>query len=356
MKNNHTLSAIVSLFGGRLIGVDCTIERIAPLSDAVAGDIAFLSNTKYRHQLHDTQASAVIVKEAKGLPEHLSAIICDDPYLYFAQLSHLFDPPMNASGGIHPTAIIAENAIIPASCEIGAHVYIGDRVRLGEECRILSGSVIESDCLLGDACVLHPRVTLYPRSVLGHRVIVHSGSVIGADGFGLAWNKETNQWVKIVQSGAVTMGDDVEIGANTTIDRGALGNTQIGNGVKIDNLVQIAHNVSIGEHTAIAACVGISGSTKIGAYCVIGGAAMFVGHIDIADKTMIGGGTLVSHSIKEAGHYASSYPLQTHKDWVRNAVHIRRLNEINKKIKRLEQEYTAQSKIQGANNEPFTSH
>ena len=165
---------------------------------------------------------------------------------------------------------------------------------------------------------------------------IHSGSVIGGDGFGNAWDAQARAWYKIPQLGGVVIGNDVEIGANTTIDRGALSDTVIGEGARIDNLVQIAHNVKIGAHTAIAGCVGIAGSTEIGAYCIIGGAAMFVGHIQIADRTVIGGGTLVSHSIKEAGHYASSYPLQTHKEWVRNAVHVRHLHEWHKTLKRLD--------------------
>lgn len=353
---SYLLSEIIAHFGGSLVGKDCKVCRVNTLQKANKEDIAFLANAKYRPQLANTQAAAVIVKDADMLPENLSAIVCDDPYLYFAKVARLFNPPATAQGGIHPTAVIDPTAIIPKSCEIGAHVLIGAHVRMGEKCRILSGSVIEEHCILGDDCVLHARVTLYPHSILGQQVIIHSGSVIGADGFGLAWDKTENQWFKIVQSGGVRIGDNVEIGANTTIDCGALGDTTIGNGVKIDNLVQIAHNVTIGEHTAIAACVGISGSTHIGAYCIIGGAAMFVGHIDIADKTMIGGGTLVSHSIKEAGHYASSYPLQTHRDWVKNAVHLRQLNQIHKRIKILEQDKNMPISKQGADDESSTTH
>ena len=214
-------------------------------------------------------------------------------------------------------------------------MYIGENTVLGEGCRILANTVVEHGCTLGAGCFLHPNVTVYHGCTLGDRVEIHSGSVIGADGFGLAFTGK--DWFKIPQTGAVTLGDDVEIGANTTIDRGAMSDTQVGRGTKIDNLIQIAHNCQIGEHTVIASCTGISGSVKVGSYCVIGGGVGTVGHIEIADKTTIGGGTSVTHSIKESGtHYASIFPMQTFREWTRNAVHINHLNEMNKRIKALE--------------------
>ncbi len=333
------LSELVARLGGQWRGQDVVVQRVAPLDSADAEAISFLSNPKYRQQLDCSAAAAVIVSErtAADLAPERNLIVAADPYLYFAQVARLFHPVQAARASVHATAVIEAGASVPASCEIGAHVYIGADVVLGEACRILAGCVVEAGCVLGDGVLLHPNVTLYPHTVLGQRVEIHAGSVIGADGFGLAWDKANNEWFKIPQTGRVVVGDGVEIGANSCIDRGALDDTVIGAGVKIDNLVQIAHNVHIGAHTAIAACVGISGSTRIGAYCTIGGAAMFVGHITVADKTFVGGGTLVSHSLKEAGHYASSYPLQSHKDWTRNAVHVRHLNEMNKRIKSLEQ-------------------
>jgi UDP-3-O-[3-hydroxymyristoyl] glucosamine N-acyltransferase len=196
--------------------------------------------------------------------------------------------------------------------------------------------VIGDDCQIGDDVTLYPNVTVYQGCRVGNRVTIHAGAVVGSDGFGLAWAGD--HWYKIPQTGRALIGDDVEIGANTTIDRGAMADTVIANGAKIDNLVQIAHNVQVGEHTAIAGCVGIAGSTHIGAYCTIGGAAMLVGHIEIADKTHIGGGTLVSKSIRKPDNYASSFPLSTMKDWLANAVHLRHLDDLVNRVKQLEAE------------------
>lgn len=334
----YTLSQIIAQLGGQQHGNDIAIHAIAPAARATNNDITFLANPKYKQDVLDSHAGAIIVSpKIAHVFEGRNLIIADDPYLYFAKVARLFFPIQTACAGIHPTAVIEPSAIVPQSCEIGANVYIGANTRLGEGCRILANTVVENDCILGDECVLHSNVTIYHRCTLGHRVEIHSGSVIGADGFGLAFASDS--WFKIPQVGAVCLGDDVEIGANTTIDRGAMSNTTIGHGTKIDNLVQIAHNCQIGEHTVIAACTGISGSTKIGNYCVIGGGVGTVGHIEIADKTTIGGGTSVTHSIKESGtHYASIFPMQTFRDWTRNAVHIHHLSEMNKRIKELEKQ------------------
>ncbi|MGR2682868.1 UDP-3-O-(3-hydroxymyristoyl)glucosamine N-acyltransferase [Chromobacterium haemolyticum] len=339
----YTLSFIIERLGGERAGPDLTVGRLAPLEAAAAGDIAFLANPKYRKQLDDSDASAVIVspKMAEELAQseawsQRSWIVAADPYLYFARLAALFHPQPQPQAGVHPSAVLGEGARVAASAEVREHVSIGRNVVIGERCRLLPGVVVGDDCVLGDDVVLYPNVTLYHGCVLGNRVGVHSGSVIGADGFGLAWDKD--HWFKIPQTGRVIIEDDVEIGANTTVDRGAMADTVIRKGAKVDNLVQIAHNVQIGEHSAIAGCVGIAGSAKIGAYCTVGGAAMFVGHIEIADKTHIGGGTLVSKSIKTPGTYASSYPLQPMKEWLANAVHVRHLDDMAKRLKQLERE------------------
>ena len=292
------LSHIIAALGGTLAGQDIAISRIAPLHAAQKGDISFVSHPKHLPEALASQAGALIVhhKLADKLPGR-NLIACDNPQLYFAQTARLFHPAPAANPGIHPSAVVEASAIVPDSCEIGANVYIGDCVVLGEGCRILANCVVEADCVLGEHTVLHPNVTVYAGCRLGERVEIHSGTVIGADGFGNAWAQD--HWYKIPQVGGVEIGNDVEIGANTTIDRGAIEDTVIAEGAKIDNLVQIAHNVYIGAHTAIAACVGIAGSTHIGAYCQIGGAAMFVGHIHVADRTFIGGGTLVAASINQ---------------------------------------------------------
>lgn len=340
---SHKLSFIINQLGGELLGNDIAISGVKTLSDAKLNDISFLSNPKYKKQLETTSAGAVIVaKGVQGLPENKSYILADDPYLYFAQVLHLLYPPQKSTGQIHETAIIHRNAVVPDSCEVGAYAVIGENTQLGENCRILSGSVIGENCVLGDECVLYPSVVLYPNTTLGNRVMIHANSVIGADGFGNARTQEKT-WYKIPQIGGVVIGDDTEIGANSNIDRGALGNTEIGSGCRIDNQVQIGHNCVIGNHTAIAACTGISGSTKIGNYCIIGGAAMFVGHIEIADHTVIGGGTAVTKSLDKPDFYATCYPIQTQKEWVKNAVHIRHLNELSKRVKELEKQLAMSS-------------
>ncbi|MDO4640483.1 MAG: UDP-3-O-(3-hydroxymyristoyl)glucosamine N-acyltransferase [Neisseria sp.] len=336
---SYTLSQIVAELGAEYRGEDVTITGVRPLDNAQPEHIGFLANPKYKSAVVDSAAGAVIVssKMADEFSER-NLIIAPDPYLYFAKVARLFSPVVKARAGVHPTAVIEPSARVPASCEIGAHAYIGANTVLGEACRILAGAVVEHDCQLGDGVVIHPNAVIYYGCKLGNRVEIHGGSVIGADGFGLAFAGDS--WFKIPQTGGVTLHDDVEIGANSMIDRGAMADTAVGRGTKIDNQVQIGHNCQIGEHTVIAACAGISGSTKIGSYCIIGGAAMFVGHIEIADKTTIGGGTAVTHSIKESGYYATCYPLQTHKDWARNAIHIRHLSEMSKKIKQIEKDIT----------------
>ena len=333
-----TLSQLTDQLGGELIGNDIVITAIAPAARAQAHEITFLANPKYKSEVEHSQAGAIIVaQKAAELFPNRNLIVAPDPYLYFAQVARLFHPAPVAQAGIHPSAVIDPSAHVPASCEIGANVYIGARTVLGEQCRILPNSVVEHDCTLGSQVVLHPNVTVYHGCTLGERVEIHSGSIIGADGFGLAFAGD--HWLKIPQTGAVTLGDDVEIGANTTIDRGAMSDTTIGRGTKIDNLIQIAHNCQIGAHTVIASCTGISGSVKIGDYCILGGGVGTVGHIEIADKTTIGGGTSVTHSITESGqHLAGIFPMSGYKDWARNAVYIHRLSEMNKRLKTLEKQ------------------
>jgi UDP-3-O-[3-hydroxymyristoyl] glucosamine N-acyltransferase len=335
--NQITATALVEQLGGQLRGDDVTITNITSLQQAEAHDISFLSNPRLRTEAIASRAGVLIVTEKSAeILSGRSLIVTDDPYLYFARVARLFHPRPQAKAGIHPSAIIAPTAQISASCEIGAHVIIGEHCVIGENTRILAGTVIEEDCTIGNDCIIHANVILYHGCQLGNRVELHSGCVIGADGFGFAWDKQKNEWFKIVQTGCVVLGDDVEIGANTTIDRGAIENTIIENDAKIDNQVMIGHNGKIGAHVAIVACTGIAGSTEVGAYSVIGGAAMIGGHLNIPPKTTIGAATAVSHSIKESGYYASIFPLQKHGDWVRNAAHIRHLHEMSQKIKALE--------------------
>lgn len=333
---SYTLSQITAELGGEWRGSDVSISAVKPLADASAAHISFLANPKYKADVTASAAGAVIVS-SKTADEFAgrNLIVAQDPYLYFAKVARLFSPVEKASGLIHPTAVIEESATVPAGCEIGAHAYIGADTVLGAGCRILAGAVVEHNCKLGDEVVIHPNAVIYHGCTLGHRVEIHSGAVIGADGFGLAFAGDS--WFKIPQTGGVTLGDDVEIGSNSNIDRGAMSDTVVGNGTKIDNQVQIGHNCKIGSHTVIAAKTGISGSVTVGSYCIIGGGVGTVGHIEIADKTTIGGGSSITHSIKESGHHiAGPYPMQTHKEWARNAVHIRHLSEMNQRIKQLE--------------------
>ncbi|WP_215782567.1 UDP-3-O-(3-hydroxymyristoyl)glucosamine N-acyltransferase [Paludibacterium sp. B53371] len=335
---SYTLSQIVERLGGELRGQDLAVTRVAPLEEAGPAELSFITHAKYRKQLESSAAGAIIISPRilEAVPVDRPVIVTPDPYLFFAKVATLFHPPKAAMAGIHPSAVIGEACRIAASAEIREQVSIGARVTIGERCRLMPGVVVGDDCVLGDDVVLYPNVTVYHQCLIGNRVAIHSGTVVGGDGFGLAWTGQ--DWFKIPQTGRVIIEDDVEVGANTTIDRGALADTVIRRGAKIDNLVQIAHNVQIGEYTAIAGCVGIAGSTRIGAYCTVGGAAMFVGHIEIADRTHIGGGTLVSKSIRQADNYASSYPLSTMKDWLSNAVHLRHLDELVQRVKQLEKE------------------
>ena len=338
MSKTYTLSQITARLGGQVRGADTAVSAVQPLDKAEAADISFLANPKYKHEVHASGAGAVIVSEKAAAEfEGRSLIVAADPYLYFAKVARLFSPVVKAAGGVHPTAVIEPSATVPASCEIGANVYIGANTVLGEGCRILAGAVVEHDCTLGDETVVRANAVIYYGCTLGKRVEIHSGAVIGADGFGLAFAGDS--WFKIPQTGAVTLGDDVEIGSNTNIDRGAMSDTTVGCGTKIDNQVQIGHNCKIGSHTVIAAKTGISGSVTIGNYCIIGGGVGTVGHIAIADKTTIGGGTSVTHSITESGqHVAGIFPMSSYKEWARNAVHIHRLNDTAKRIRQLEQQ------------------
>ena len=338
MSKTYTLSQITARLGGQVRGADTAVSAVQPLDKAEAADISFLANPKYKHEVHASGAGAVIVSEKAAAEfEGRSLIVAADPYLYFAKVARLFSPVVKATGGVHPTAVIEPSATVPASCEIGAHVYIGANTVLGEGCRILAGAVVEHDCTLGDETVVRANAVIYYGCTLGKRVEIHSGAVIGADGFGLAFAGDS--WFKIPQTGAVTLGDDVEIGSNTNIDRGAMSDTTVGCGTKIDNQVQIGHNCKIGSHTVIAAKTGISGSVTIGNYCIIGGGVGTVGHIEIADKTTIGGGTSVTHSITESGtHVAGIFPMSSYRDWARNAVHIHRLSDTAKRIRQLEQQ------------------
>ncbi len=310
------------------------LSHVASLHRASAGSLSFLSNPKFLPQLAATKATAVIVRQEHAADCPCDALISENPYLSYALAAQRIHPLTEVIPGIAASAIVGEKCQIASSAMIEPLVTIGDGVIIGERVIIGAGSVIGDEVKIGDDSRIDARVVLYRAVQLGERCRIASGAVLGSDGFGFANN--AGEWVKIPQVGAVTLGNDVEIGANTTIDRGAIDDTMIGNGVIIDNLVQIAHNVSIGDHTAIAGCAGVAGSAKIGKYCSIGGSANIVGHKSIADHTIITAQTFVTRSIKTAGVYSSGVPMQENSIWRRNFARFKQLNEFSKRLRKLE--------------------
>ena len=325
------LGSIIDALGGQLLGAaDKQISRLAPLHSAGPGDISFLSHARYRQQLQDSRAGAVIVAPAmQALAAGREAVIlADDPYLYFSRLSRLWrrEHPLPLRHRIHPSAVID-----PAA-------QIADDAVIGPLC------VVEAGARIGTGTVLHSRVTVGQGCQLGERCIVHPGVVIGADGFGFA--PHAGQWEKIEQLGAVRIGNDVEIGANTCIDRGALEDTVIEDGVKLDNLIQIGHNVHVGAHTAMAGCVGVAGSAKIGAHCTIGGGAVVLGHLSLADGVHISAASVVTRSIGQPGHYTGMFPIDENAQWEKNAASLKQLARLRDRLRQLEQQIQNFSKAQ----------
>jgi UDP-3-O-[3-hydroxymyristoyl] glucosamine N-acyltransferase len=310
MARPLTLGQIASRLGGRIVGDPATpLEQVGSLEHAGPRQIAFFTGPRYREKLAATKAGAVVIAPEHAALTGLPRIVTERPYPYFARLSQLFNPLVVQPPGVHPSASVAATA------------------RLGERVSIGPGCVVGDGALVGDDSCLYPNVVVYPGCRIGKRAIVHSGVVIGADGFGMA--AEEGRWIKIPQIGVVRIGDDVEIGANTTIDRGALEDTVIEDGVKLDNQIQVGHNVRIGAHTAIAACTGIAGSTDIGRHCTIAGAAMILGHLRIVDHVHISVGTVISHSIRKPGTYTGFYPTDEHPSWARSAAWLRRQGKKN---------------------------
>lgn len=336
MAQRYALGQITSLLGGSLDGPSqLEVIRLASLVHAESGTIAFFNDTKYTQALISTRASAIILRPEHRSLTHLPCILTDNPYAYFAKLATLFNPPLVYSPGKHASAVIGNNLQAGVEVSIAAHVSIGNDVTLGNGVHIGEGCVIEHGVQIGDHSVIEPRVVVKHGTVIGTHCHLFSGCVIGNDGFGYA--EENGIWVKIPQVGRVVIGNHVDIGANTTIDRGALDDTVIADGVKMDNLIQVAHNVRIGAHTVIAGCVGIAGSAVIGAHCKIGGAAMILGHLQIADGVTISPGSMIMRSIQQAGTYTALMPFQKHEDWLRTAANIRHLEQHNLKLKQLEQ-------------------
>jgi UDP-3-O-[3-hydroxymyristoyl] glucosamine N-acyltransferase len=333
------LSEIVAQLGGLLIGEDVSIRKLSSLANANQGDISFIADTKYLKALSDTRASAIIVSSENLAATDLPKIVTDNPYAYFAQLSSLLNPEKLILSGIEASALIDSTAKVSASASIGANVVVRANVSIGDYVIIESGCVIAENVLIGEGSHLKPNVVVYHDCQIGNNCNIAAGVVIGADGFGYA--NQAGKWVKIPQVGRVIIGNNVDVGANTSIDRGALDDTIVEDGVKLDNLIQVGHNCVIGEHTVIAGCVGIAGSAKIGKRCRVGGAAMILGHLEIADDVTISPGSMITRSIKKTDTYTALMPFQAHADWLKTAAHIRQLGDLVARIKQLEHQVTA---------------
>ena len=332
---SYSLAEIVERLGGEVQGDPQTrVVRVSTLDSAGPDDLAFLTRRRYQAQLGKTRAAAVILPRTEHAATGLPRILCDDPYLYYARVATLFSPAPALAPGIHSQAIVSSGAKVASTAHIGPACCIDEGAEIGEYVVLGAACVIGRDARIGDGSHLHASVVVYAGCKIGRRAIIHSGAVIGADGFGMA--REGERWVKIPQTGRVVIGDDVEIGANTTIDRGALDDTVIEDGVKLDNQIQIGHNVRVGAHTAMAGCVGIAGSARIGRRCTLGGAAVVLGHIELGDDVHISAGTLVTKSIRKAGTYSGVFPLQEHQAWSRTAVLLRNIDRLETRLRALE--------------------
>ncbi|MDH3309734.1 MAG: UDP-3-O-(3-hydroxymyristoyl)glucosamine N-acyltransferase [Gammaproteobacteria bacterium] len=338
-----SLAELARQFHGKVKGdPELTINRVASLESAGPGDIAYLSDRKYLAKLAKTAAGAVIVTEADASHFSGPALIVNDPHLCFARVAQFLNPFLKFSPGVHATAVIESGAQVAATAWIGPHSVVEAGAKIGDDAFVGPGCFIGKGAELGARNRLIGHVTIGERCVFGTDCVIYPGAVIGGDGFGFARNGE--RWQKVPQLGRVVMGNDVEVGANTTIDRGALDDTVIGNGVKLDNLIQIAHNVQIGDNTAIAACVGIAGSTIIGQRCTLGGQSGIVGHLEITDDVHVTAGSLVTSSIREAGVYSSSLKAMPVDKWRRNAAVLHRLEEMSQRLRKIEESLELRSK------------
>jgi UDP-3-O-[3-hydroxymyristoyl] glucosamine N-acyltransferase len=334
------LGQLAEFLGATLRGpADKAITGLATLQEAGPGQVSFLANPQYRKFLATTTAAAVLLKPADAEGYAGDALLVADPYLAYARISHLFDPKPKAAAGIHPTAVVAEDAVVDPAASVGAFVVIESGARIAAGVTLGAHCFIGARSVIGEGGWLAPRVTLYHDVRIGQRVVIQSGAVLGGEGFGFA--NEKGVWQKIAQIGGVTIGDDVEIGVNTAIDRGAMDDTRIGNGVKLDNQIQIAHNVQVGDHTAMAACVGISGSAKIGKHCMLAGGVGLVGHIEICDGVFITGMTMVTRSITLPGSYSSGTAMQPAAEWRKSAARIRQLDDMARRLQQLEKSVEA---------------
>ncbi|PKM45123.1 MAG: UDP-3-O-(3-hydroxymyristoyl)glucosamine N-acyltransferase [Gammaproteobacteria bacterium HGW-Gammaproteobacteria-1] len=334
---SYTLAELARRVGARPVGDgECIITGVATLTAAAPGTITFLTNPRYRKHLQATAASAVILREDDLSFCPVNALVAANPHLAYAKVAALFAPLPDAAAGVHPSAVVAATAHIDASASIGPHCVVGADCRIGAGAVIGPGCVLEHDVSIGAGTRLVANVSVYYGCRIGARGLIHAGAVIGSDGFGFAHDR--GAWVKVPQLGAVIIGDDVEVGANTSVDRGAVEDTVIEDGVKLDNQIQVAHNVRVGAHTAMAGCVGVAGSAVIGKHCAIGGGAGILGHLEIADGVTVTAMSLVTKSLKEPGVYSSGTPLERSEQWHKNTVRFKQLDDMARRLKQLEKE------------------
>ena len=331
----HSLAELARLFGLTLRGDGAQkITGVGTLASATTEQLSFLANTQYRAQLTGSHAGAVVLRADNADDWRGNCLIAPDPYVAFAKIAALYEKLPAAAPGVHASSVVANSARVAATASVGPLCVVEDHAVIEDGAIIGSNCVVGADCVVGAQSRLMARVTLVAKVTLGKRVLIHSGAVLGADGFGLAF--ERDHWLKVPQLGGVRVGDDSEIGANTTIDRGALEDTVLEEDVRLDNQIQIAHNVHIGAHTAMAGCSAVAGSAKIGRYCLIGGGAGILGHITIADNVRITARAMITQSIDKAGEYSSGLPSQESGAWRKNAVRFRRLDELFRRVASLE--------------------
>ena len=335
-----TLGDLARRFGCALRGDSETrIDGVATLANAGPGQISFLANPAYRKFLTDTGAAAVILSPADADQCPVPALVGENPYLLYARVAAVLNPPRPFEGGVSERAVVDAEASVSPSAWVGPGCVIEAGARVADDSFLGPACIVGRNAIVGRGCRLVARVTLCEGVQIGNRVVIHPGAVLGADGFGIA--KDGEQWIKVPQVGAVRIGDDVEIGANTTIDRGAIEDTVIESGVKLDNQIQIGHNVRIGEHTVVAGCVGISGSTQIGRRCMIAGATGIGGHLEIADDVVLLAASVVTRSIPKAGVYGSALMHDDARAWRRNSARFRHLDDMAKKLRHLERRVAA---------------
>ena len=327
----YTAAELGARFGLDVAGDAHRVVRgVSTLANGRADTLGFLANPRYRAQLATSDAGVVVMRaeDAEGFAG--TALIARDPYAAFARISALFDPAPQVAPGIHPTAVIDASATVDPSAHIGPHVVVGARSTVAAGAMLGPSCIVGEDCAIGEGCELIARVTLVVRVRLGKRVRIHPGAVLGADGFGLAM--DAGRWLKVPQLGGVVVGDDCEVGANTTIDRGALEDTVLEEDVRLDNQIQVGHNVVIGAHTAMAGCAAIAGSAKIGRYCLVGGGAGILGHLELCDRVIVTAMSLVTHSIREPGEYSSGTPIMDNRSWRKSAARFKQLDALARRV------------------------